>query len=450
MWLSSGPSPNPLRNPLLSPLSPLCPLTVLSLTHSLLPYISPLQLYALPSALPSALVHSSPSQTATAAIPPRRNLSKNSLNCYLGLSCGPDSSDLPRSIPAMSSHRRDHPGILSSCKLETACEFFSVPVSQIVLPVSMRIVTPPQEALCIVNGTQKYLILFEGDWEETMEPGIAVSACTESGVEYAELELKSCWKVGSDTGSQRLMELCGCENAADFEHFLEKKRNQTQGGSEGMIVVEVAFKRLVSASLFESSQFWSRMSADKIPSKKHLHPSFIRVLEDFWKQRVRFRMLDLGCGDGHVALQLLESAEQRGGSLDVLGVDVCDSAVTSAREMAQGRKIPEFGSVSEQTSISFLAHDVTELDIAPTHGLFDVVLCQLVISVVGGKEKRKHAMKGSAGMHFRAPQAGARDALVGVGGFGACQRIVQDEALTGEYRSYYSRGPEGQVYQVRI
>ena len=253
----------------------------------------------------------------------------------------------------------------------------------------MKVVTTHDEAFRIVNGTQKHVILYQGDMEQEVESGIMLQACTEDGVEYAELTVVTCWLTNSNGASQKVIDACGCKDAIELQHLLDESRAMRPEDREAMMVAQVSFDRLVSATSFQSSEFWSKMNVEQIPSKKHLHPSFMGVLQGFWQQRLRFSMLDLGCGDGHVALQLLESASLHEAVLDVMGVDVCESAVRSAREMAGDKKIPEFRSSLDHSTISFIAQDVTELDVSSIHGLFDVVLCQLVISVVGGRKERK-------------------------------------------------------------
>ena len=96
------------------------------------------------------------------------------------------------------------------------------------------------------------------------------------------------------------------------------------------------------------------MSPAEIPSKPHLHHAFMTAL----KHRVGLvslssplgtaaklssqmsgRVLDLGCGDGRLALQLVDELAAEGALVEWVGADVCSEAVDHARLLAKQRGV---------------------------------------------------------------------------------------------------------------
>ena len=99
------------------------------------------------------------------------------------------------------------------------------------------------------------------------------------------------------------------------------------------------------------------MSPAEIPSKPHLHHAFMTAL----KHRVGLvslssplgthvpaaklssqmsgRVLDLGCGDGRLALQLADELAAEGALVEWVGADVCSEAVDHARLLAKQRGV---------------------------------------------------------------------------------------------------------------
>jgi methylase of polypeptide subunit release factors len=79
------------------------------------------------------------------------------------------------------------------------------------------------------------------------------------------------------------------------------------------------------------------MSPEEIPSKPHLHPTFMTALRQRWEQGTpqAGRILDLGCGDGRLSLQLVGEASASGAFVEWVGTDVCSEAVDHARRLAR-------------------------------------------------------------------------------------------------------------------
>lgn len=165
------------------------------------------------------------------------------------------------------------------------------------------------------------------------------------------------------------------------------------------------------------TEWWRAAAPASIPSKTRLHRSFTTVLgvaenvvyeryntaalvdlpaADKRKPRpasegasAALRVLDLGCGDGRIALGLGRHG------LDVVGVDVNAAAVAAATLSAAAE--PEIH--SNGGSARFIVGDCCAAG-GPLVGDsicggapgFDVVLSQLVISIVGGYEQRQRLL----------------------------------------------------------
>ena len=117
---------------------------------------------------------------------------------------------------------------------------------------------------------------------------------------------------------------------------------------------------------------WAKMEPKDIPTKPILHAAFSAALATvFSKSGVEGQssVLDLGCGDGRIALSL---AANHTGIGDIVGVDINSSAVAMATENSKAAANP--------TTFQFVVGDITTTRVAKT---FTVVLAQLLISVVG-------------------------------------------------------------------
>lgn len=209
------------------------------------------------------------------------------------------------------------------------------------------------------------------------------------------------------------------------------------------------------SSAEDAAPFWARMEAASIPSKPALHEAFLGELEAVAAACTdrRGRVLDLGCGDGRLTAEL----SARFPTLDFLGVDVNKAAVAVARARsveaeseaqaeARRRRTSEQGShCAGEPSLMFHVGDVTEVG-EEISGDFDLVLVQLVISVVGGVDRRRKLLR-------VARQRLRPEGRVLLSASGASEDINEqyaelyrkDEPLTGEFRTYLSRGADGQV-----
>ena len=222
-----------------------------------------------------------------------------------------------------------------------------------------------------------------------------------------------------------------------------------------------------------SRQFWRTVPPSSIPTKQCVHELFLNTLEALAVQRGRpLRVLDAGCGDGSVAIAL---AQQKGpwdtgdesplvGS--IVGIDINEAGINCATAKCAESKL--------QNRASFAIADVTgPLDgvlraidgAAPilssestcgstSGGMFDVVLAQLLISIVGGVCARQQmltnfrallCMRSTMGMQVDGPVCHSGLLLCSASGDSASvnekyRKLYDTDAmLTGECRTYISR-----------
>jgi SAM-dependent methyltransferase len=168
---------------------------------------------------------------------------------------------------------------------------------------------------------------------------------------------------------------------------------------------------------------WSSMAPAAIPSKPHLHPSFLAEFE-VAREGV---CLDLGCGDGRVAACLAAQFP-----LTLVAVDVNACAVEEARA--------RLGALSSQHRA--LLGDVSTMQLELEA---DYVLCQLVLSVMppahrnGLLEAARACLKPDGVL------------LLSVSGDSADINAeyealyARDAGATHEERTYFSRDAQGRV-----
>lgn len=170
------------------------------------------------------------------------------------------------------------------------------------------------------------------------------------------------------------------------------------------------------------------MQPETIPSKPKLHDAFLSAIAEAGAGQ----LLDLGCGDGRLTAEL--HAQHPG--LRCLGVDVNVGAIAHAR----ARVAP-----GEEGKLAFDVGDISQMDLGGQR--FDVVLLQLVLSVVGGPEKRLRLLRAARAL---LAQPGGR-LLISVSGASAdineeyAELYRRDEPLTREARTYFSRAADGTV-----
>lgn len=190
----------------------------------------------------------------------------------------------------------------------------------------------------------------------------------------------------------------------------------------------------------DATEDWRRFDPARIPTKETT-PRLDRFLE-----RVTFQhaerprtLLDVGCGDGRIALRLA------GAGFDVTGVDVNAGAILAAERRVANTPHP--GRSLRFSVADFAATATPVVDGAP----FDVGVCQLVLSIVGDRAARTNLLR-----HLHAVLR--RDGWLYLSASGVSDAInatyarlyEQDLALTGERHSYLSRDGQGEVlYQTR-
>lgn len=174
-------------------------------------------------------------------------------------------------------------------------------------------------------------------------------------------------------------------------------------------------------------QFWTSLSAAAIPSKAHLHPSFTSILQSIGNVSSR-SLLDLGCGSGAISHYLARTY-----GLAVTGADCNAEAIAKAREQHQHTK-------DSSGSLSFLVGDATSVDLTKTHPLFDVVMLQLVISIIGDRDARKKLL-GNARRHVKTGGVLLLSASGASEDINPNYRVLyeKDEKETGEKHTYFSR-----------
>jgi SAM-dependent methyltransferase len=181
---------------------------------------------------------------------------------------------------------------------------------------------------------------------------------------------------------------------------------------------------------------WRRFAAPQIPTK-----AATPLLDAFLAEGLGANgatrppmLLDVGCGDGRLALRMSHLGYA------VTGIDVNDQAVAAADALAAAQ------GAADRWPRFFVADAAGS---RPPGGLgepFDVVVCQLVVSIVGGPEDRDRLLKTCNALL----RPGGRLFLSASGVSGDvnpeyARLYAQDEPLTGEAHTYYSRDEAGRV-----
>lgn len=186
----------------------------------------------------------------------------------------------------------------------------------------------------------------------------------------------------------------------------------------------------------DARQDWRQFAAAAIPSKTSTPrlDAFLDGSVPAGDRGGRPTLLDVGCGDGRLALRM----HDRG--FDVTGIDVSDRAVEAARRLAADRgrldHPPRF-------AVADAAAGDTPVGLGEP---FDVVVCQLVVSIVGGPADRDRLLRNCAALLG----AGGR-LFISASGVSAevnadyARLYAEDAALTGEAFTYFSRDDAGRV-----
>lgn len=145
-------------------------------------------------------------------------------------------------------------------------------------------------------------------------------------------------------------------------------------------------------------------------------------------------LLDVGCGDGRLGGRLYE----RGFS--VTGVDISPDAVLAARALAASAEVPG-------RSLRFHEADFAA-DLPPRieGGPFDIVVCQLVVSIIGDVRSRRNLLRHvrcnlRPGGWLYLSASGVSDSI----NPGYARLYADDAQQTGEQHSYFSRGEDGRI-----
>jgi SAM-dependent methyltransferase len=179
---------------------------------------------------------------------------------------------------------------------------------------------------------------------------------------------------------------------------------------------------------------WSRYDADRIPTKVATPrlDAFLDAVQRAGGEGYRPAVLDLGCGNGRIAMRMHACR------FSVVGVDINEQAIHAARAAAAGQP---------QAAVQFHHADIAaEEFLSVAGGPFDAVVCQLVISIIGGPPERLALLR-NARSQLR-PGGRLYLSASGVSGDvnpGYARLYAEDVALTGERHTYYSRDTDGTV-----
>jgi len=145
-------------------------------------------------------------------------------------------------------------------------------------------------------------------------------------------------------------------------------------------------------------------------------------------------LLDVGCGSGRLSRRLFE----RG--LSVVGVDINRAAIQAAHALASP---PDAAGPGLRFAVAdFAADEPPRLDGGP----FDLVVCQLVISIVGDARSRANLLRHAReslrpGGRLFLSASGVSDTI----NPGYARLYADDFHLTGERNTYLSRDARGEV-----
>lgn len=181
---------------------------------------------------------------------------------------------------------------------------------------------------------------------------------------------------------------------------------------------------------------WRRFDAESIPSKAatpHLD-AFLATLRETAPDSPPRILLDVGCGTGRLDRRLHDQG------FAVLGVDINPTAIRTAQSLAVPADAA--GRWLRFEEADFAADEQPRLDGGP----FDVVVCQLVISIIGDACQRRnllrhvhHHLRPGGWLYLSA--SGVSDSI----NPGYARLYAEDAHLTGERHSYLSRNEHGVV-----
>ena len=186
---------------------------------------------------------------------------------------------------------------------------------------------------------------------------------------------------------------------------------------------------------------WKTMSAGSIPSKDSLHPSFIDCISKHAKSNFSQYLLDIGCGRGEISKYLFENYKYR-----LICVDVNEEAIKQCDQILS-ESVSRYPSTSNESLFKTIACDLASLKLDVN---IDIILCQLVISIIGTLQDRINLLT-TCYNHLKNNDSENSFLLLSVSGDSSsinesyAKLYAQDEPDTHEKRTYYSRNDQGEI-----
>jgi len=183
---------------------------------------------------------------------------------------------------------------------------------------------------------------------------------------------------------------------------------------------------------------WRRFDATAIPSKESTPrlDAFVQEMKTEAAGRP-LTLLDVGCGSGRLSRRLFEQG------FSVFGVDINPDAIHTAQHHAASAD-------AAGRRLLFEVADFADNASPQLHGgPFDVVVCQLVISIIGMIRQRENLLRHVHGVlrpggHLFLSASGVSDTI----NAGYARLYADDLPLTGERHTYLSRNDRGEVLYV--
>ncbi|MFM8954133.1 MAG: class I SAM-dependent methyltransferase [Planctomycetaceae bacterium] len=186
----------------------------------------------------------------------------------------------------------------------------------------------------------------------------------------------------------------------------------------------------------DAREDWKRFAAAMIPSKAATPQldTFLSAVQEMAAEHPPLRLLDVGCGTGLLARRL------HAAGFAVTGVDINPDAVRAAHDLAPAVDSPE-------RSLRFHTADfASEHPPCIAGEPFDVVVCQLVLSIIGDAGNRRNLLRHvrdnlRQGGWLYVSASGVSDSI----NPGYARLYAEDAQPTGEPHSYFSRDDQGHV-----
>eukprot|EP00288_Rhodomonas_lens_P015200 CAMPEP_0177693562 /NCGR_PEP_ID=MMETSP0484_2-20121128/2466_1 /TAXON_ID=354590 /ORGANISM="Rhodomonas lens, Strain RHODO" /LENGTH=168 /DNA_ID=CAMNT_0019204381 /DNA_START=58 /DNA_END=561 /DNA_ORIENTATION=+ len=157
------------------------------------------------------------------------------------------------------------------------------------------------EAADVLRGSKSALLKDAADLRDLeISDGAVLCGETDEGTAFCELRVTSFFQGPFSSLPQDIV----------LDDGMKAKKFEA-----GVEVAHIKFEvvKVLSAASMDSKHFWGPMAAADIPSKTTLHPTFMEAIESAWSQEHGGSVLDLGCGDGRIAVELIRAAAAAGG-----------------------------------------------------------------------------------------------------------------------------------------